>query len=97
MFNLWLQGAAVVDDLELGALLEFVLGPLLVDPGKGRLATDMVALHDALEAHVEWGRDGDDAVDKMVEAIKIELGERKMKFLEGNKAALAAGMEAAKA
>ena len=35
--------------------------------------------------------------DKMVEAIKIELGERKMKFLEGNKAALAAGMEAAKA
>ena len=37
------------------------------------------------------------SVDKMVEAIKIELGERKMKFLEGNKAALAAGMEAAKA
>ena len=37
------------------------------------------------------------SVDKMIEAIKIELGERKMKFLEGNKAALAAGMEAAKA
>ena len=37
------------------------------------------------------------SVDKMVEAIKLELGERKMKFLEGNKAALAAGMEAAKA
>ena len=35
--------------------------------------------------------------DKMIDAIKIELGERKMKFLEGNKAALAAGMEAAKA
>ena len=34
--------------------------------------------------------------DKMVDAIKIELGERKMKFLEGNKAALVAGMEAAK-
>ncbi len=35
--------------------------------------------------------------DKMVEAIKIELGERKLRFLEGNKAALVAGMEAAKA
>ena len=34
--------------------------------------------------------------DKMVDAIKIELGERKMRFLEGNKAALVAGMEAAK-
>ena len=37
------------------------------------------------------------SVDKMVDAIKIELGERKMRFLDGNKAALAAGMEAAKA
>ncbi len=36
-------------------------------------------------------------MDKMIEAIKIELGEKKMKFLEGNKAALNAGMEAAKA
>ena len=35
-------------------------------------------------------------VDKMVEAIRIELGERKAKFLEGNKKALVAGMEAAK-
>ena len=35
--------------------------------------------------------------DKMVDAIKIELGERKMRFLEGNKACLVAGMEAAKA
>ena len=35
-------------------------------------------------------------VDKMIEAIRIELGERKARFLEGNKAALAAGMEAAK-
>ena len=35
-------------------------------------------------------------VDKMVEAIRIELGERKAKFLEGNKKALIAGMEAAK-
>jgi len=34
--------------------------------------------------------------DKMVEAIRIELGERKLKFLEGNKAALFAGMEQAK-
>ena len=34
--------------------------------------------------------------DKMIEAIRIELGERKLKFLEGNKAALFAGMEAAK-
>ena len=34
--------------------------------------------------------------DKMVEAIRIELGERKLKFLEGNKKALFAGMEAAK-
>ena len=34
--------------------------------------------------------------DKMIEAIRIELGERKARFLEGNKAALAAGMEAAK-
>ena len=41
----------------------------------------------------------EDAVDtdKMIEAIRIELGERKLRFLEGNKAALAAGMEAAKA
>ena len=35
--------------------------------------------------------------DKMVEAIRIELGERKARFLEGNKKALLAGMEAAKA
>ena len=34
--------------------------------------------------------------DKMVEAIRIELGERKARFLEGNKKALIAGMEAAK-
>ena len=34
--------------------------------------------------------------DKMVEAIRIELGEKKLRFLEGNKAALYAGMEAAK-
>ncbi len=37
------------------------------------------------------------STDKMIEAIRIELGERKARFLEGNKAALAAGMEAAKA
>jgi len=36
------------------------------------------------------------SVDKMTEAIRIELGERKAKFLEGNKAALLAGIEAAK-
>ncbi len=36
------------------------------------------------------------SVDKMLEAIRIELGERKAKFLEGNKAALLAGIEAAK-
>ena len=35
--------------------------------------------------------------DKMVEAIRIELGERKARFLEGNKKALIAGMEAANA
>ena len=35
--------------------------------------------------------------DKMIDAIKLELGEKKMKFLDGNKAALYAGMEAAKA
>ena len=35
--------------------------------------------------------------DKMLEAVKIELGERKLRFLEGNKKALFAGMEAAKA
>ena len=34
--------------------------------------------------------------DKMIEAIHIELGERKARFLEGNKLALASGMEAAK-
>ncbi len=36
------------------------------------------------------------SVDSMVEAIRIELGERKARFLEGNKKALLAGMEAAK-
>ena len=36
------------------------------------------------------------SVDKMTEAIRIELGERKLRFLEGNKKALIAGMEAAK-
>ena len=36
------------------------------------------------------------SVDKMTEAIRLELGERKLKFLEGNKKALLAGMEAAK-
>ena len=33
------------------------------------------------------------SLDKMVEAIRIELGERKARVLEGNKAALVAGME----
>ena len=32
----------------------------------------------------------------MMEAIRIELGERKARFLEGNKAALLAGMASAK-
>ena len=36
------------------------------------------------------------SLDKMVEAIRYELGEKKAKFLEGNKKALVAGMEAAK-
>ena len=36
------------------------------------------------------------SVDSMIEAIRIELGERKARFLEGNKKALVAGMEAAK-
>ena len=34
-------------------------------------------------------------VDSMVEAIRIELGERKARFLEGNKKALMAGIEEA--
>ncbi len=33
--------------------------------------------------------------EKMVEAIRLELGERKARFLEGNKACLVAGMETA--
>ncbi len=37
------------------------------------------------------------SMDKMVDAIKIELGEKKMKFLEGNKACLNAGMAASRA
>ena len=36
------------------------------------------------------------SVDTMIEAIREELGERKARFLEGNKAALVAGMEAAR-
>jgi len=36
------------------------------------------------------------SVEQMVEAIRIELGERKAKFLEGNKKCLEAGMEAAR-
>ena len=36
------------------------------------------------------------SVEKMIEAIRIELGERKLRFLEGNKNALLAGMEAAR-
>ena len=36
------------------------------------------------------------SVDMMVEAMRIELGERKAKFLEANKKALIAGMEAGK-
>lgn len=36
------------------------------------------------------------STDKMLEAIRVELGERKAKFLEGNKKALFAGMEAVK-
>ncbi len=34
-------------------------------------------------------------IDKMTEAIRIELGERKAKFLDGNVRALKAGIEAA--
>ena len=36
------------------------------------------------------------SIDSMMEAIRIELGEKKARFLEGNKKALLAGMEAAK-
>ena len=36
-------------------------------------------------------------MDKMIEAIRIELGERKARFLEGNKKALQAGIDAANA
>ena len=36
------------------------------------------------------------STDVMVEAIRIELGAKKARFLEGNKKALVAGMEAAK-
>ena len=35
--------------------------------------------------------------EKMMEAIRIELGEKKARFLEGNKAALEAGIASAKA
>ena len=35
------------------------------------------------------------SVERMVEAIRIELGERKAKFLEGNRKALIAGMQTA--
>ena len=35
------------------------------------------------------------STDSMVEAIRLELGERKARFLEGNKKALFAGIEAA--
>ena len=35
-------------------------------------------------------------VEQMTEAIRIELGERKARFLDGNKKALVAGMEAAR-
>ena len=33
------------------------------------------------------------SIDSMMEAIRIELGEKKARFLEGNKKALVAGME----
>ena len=36
------------------------------------------------------------SLDSMMEAIRIELGEKKARFLEGNKKALVAGMEAAR-
>ena len=35
-------------------------------------------------------------VEQMTEAIRIELGERKARFLDGNRKALVAGMEAAR-
>ena len=40
--------------------------------------------------------EGSVSMDKMVEAIRIELGERKARFLDGNKAALVAGMDLSK-
>ena len=36
------------------------------------------------------------SVESMMEAIRIELGEKKARFLEGNKKALQAGMDACK-
>lgn len=36
------------------------------------------------------------SIDSMMEAIRIELGEKKARFLEGNKKALQAGMDACK-
>jgi hypothetical protein len=74
VFYLGLQGASVVDDFELGTLLELGLRPLLVDPGEGRLATNMVALHDALKAHIERRCHDDDTIYQMVEARLIEDG-----------------------
>ena len=40
--------------------------------------------------------EGSVSLDKMVEAIRIELGERKARLLDGNKAALVAGMDLSK-
>ena len=54
-----------------------------------------VAILGALILGALMAKDPACSTDSMVEAIRIELGERKARFLEGNKKALFAGIEAA--
>ena len=74
---MWLEGLlAVVDDLVVGAAEHFLLRPLASQPLCCALTADVIAQHDAADAHLVRGGDADDGieVDAAVEARLEEDG-----------------------
>ena len=65
---------SVVDDFVISQLLQALLRPLTTDPGLCLFATDMVALHDPLDAYFLWCRDHDVDIGETVETALEEDG-----------------------
>ena len=67
-------GLAVVDDLEVCAPHDFFLGQLLGHPFEDFLAGDVVAVHDAADAHLQRGGDDDDTIHQPADARLVHDG-----------------------